>query len=374
MKISAVIAEFNPLHQGHKHLINTMRKENDAVVAIMSGNFVQRGECSVYDKTERTRAALNSGVDLVLELPCVYALSSAEGFAKGAVETLSATGITNSLYFGSECGDIDALTSVAKDLNNESSVFKTVLDHNLREGKSYPAARLCALKETNPNADILSSPNNTLAVEYIRVLDKINSGISPCTLKRIGGGYNDSDINKEIASATAVRTLLESGKDASDYTPCKGKAVFMSDFDMIVSARVKSASKEELCSVPDCNEDIAARILKAASHNTFSEIVSAASCKSYTQSRIRRILCNLIIGNRFSTLPVPSYIRPLGFNKTGGIILSKMKSTASLPVVARGALIKDNPIFTLECKATDIYNLARGITGGEEFRFVALSL
>ena len=194
MKIGAVIAEFNPFHTGHGYLISQIRKECDGVIAIMSGNFVQRGECAIYDKEERTRAALLGGVDLVIELPAVYALSSAEGFAMGSVATLNATGVVDELYFGSECGDIDALTRVAHLLNNETKEFKEALDENLRLGLSYPAARSNALKKVSPDADILSTPNNILATEYIRQLEKLNSEITPKTITRIGSGYNDTDV------------------------------------------------------------------------------------------------------------------------------------------------------------------------------------
>ncbi len=372
MKIGAVIAEFNPFHTGHRYLIAEIRKECDAIIAVMSGNFVQRGECSVYDKTERTRAALENGIDLVIELPCVYALNSAEGFALGAVSILEATGVVDALYFGSECGDIDALKNISRILNNETPEFKEALDKNLRAGLSFPAARASALKGISPDADILNMPNNILAVEYMRSLKKIGSKIAPHTVKRFGSSYNDTEIKDEIASASAVRTLLAKGKSADAHTPCKGTPVFMKDFDIIVSARVKASTKEELCAIPDCREELASRILASTEFNTFSEIVDAVSCKNYTQSRIRRILCNLIIGNRFSDCPCPPYIRPLGFNKTGSEILTKMKSTASLPVIARGALLKDDPIFNLEFRATDIYNLVQGIPGGREFSFVPI--
>ncbi len=372
MKIGAVIAEFNPFHTGHGYLVSQIRKECDGAIAIMSGNFVQRGECAIYDKEERTRAALLGGVDLVLELPCVYALSSAEGFAMGSVATLNATGVVSELYFGSECGDIDALTRVAHLLNNETKEFKEALDENLRLGLSYPAARLSALKKISPDADILSTPNNILATEYIRQIEKSNSEIVPKTIARIGSGYNDTEIKEEIASASAVRKLIKKGEAVTSYSEYtyEKAPVFPHDFDTLIASRVKSASKEELLSVPDCNEEIASRILGASKYNTLEEILDAVSCKSYTQSRIRRILFNLVIGNRFSFLPSPSYIRPLGFNKRGSEILGKMKNTALLPVIARGALLKDDSVFALECRATDIYNLVRNIEGGEEFRLI----
>ena len=372
MKIGAVIAEFNPFHTGHGYLVSQIRKECDGVIAIMSGNFVQRGEGAIYDKEERTRAALQGGVDLVIELPAVYALSSAEGFALGSVTTLDATGIVDELYFGSECGDIDALTRVARLLNNETKEFKEALDENLRLGQSYPAARLSALKKVSPDADILATPNNILATEYIRQLEKLNSKIVPRTITRLGSGYNDTAVKGKIASASAVRKLIKAGDAVSSYSvhTYEKAPVFPHNFDILISARVKSASKEELCAVPDCNEELASRILSASKYNTLEEIIDAVSCKSYTQSRIRRILFNLTIGNRFTSLPAPSYIRSLGFNKRGSEILSEMKNTASLPIIARGALLKDNPVFVLECRATDTYNLSRGIEGGGEFRFI----
>ena len=371
MKIGAVIAEFNPFHTGHGYLIEKIRTECDGVIAVMSGNFVQRGECAIYDKKERTRMALQNGVDLILELPCVYALSSAEGFSYGAVSTLNGTGIIDELWFGSECGDTEALKGIAQILNNETPNFKNSLDKYLREGQSYPTARINALKEISPEADILNSPNNILAVEYIRSIEKLSSSIVPCTVKRVGGGYNDESTESEIISASAIRKLVKEKCDTSSYTTDTDcKPLFMSDFDMLISARVKTASREELLSIPDCNDEIASRIMSASKHNTFSQILDAVSCKSYTQSRIRRILCNLLIGNRFTSLPVPDYIRVLGFNETGSVLLNKMKSTASLPVIARGALLKDNPLFNLECRATDIYNLIKGTEGAEEFRFV----
>ncbi len=368
MKIGAVIAEFNPFHTGHRYLIEKIRTECEGVVAIMSGNFVQRGECAIFSKTERTKFALQNGIDLVIELPCVYALSSAEGFATGSISTLIGTGIVNELWFGSECGDIDALKRIAHYLNNESPDFKNALDKFLRRGESYPLAKINALKEISDDAHILSTPNNILATEYIRQLEKVSSSVLPRTVKRIGSGYNDTGAENTIISASAVRRLIKEGENTAAYAiSTEEKPLFMTDFDLMISARVKSASREELLCVPDCNGEIASRIMASSRYNTFEEIVKSVSCKNYTQSRARRILCNLIIGNRFTALPVPCYIRILGFNKTGSRILNKMKSTASLPVIARGALLKENPIFRLECRATDIYNLARGIQGGEEF-------
>jgi len=370
MKISALIAEFNPFHKGHKLLIDSMKKESDGIIAVMSGNFVQRGECAVFEKGDRANAAIKNGVDLVIELPSVYALSSAEGFAKGAINTLSASGCVNELHFGSECGDIEKLSRCADILNEETSDFKETLSEKLREGLSFPAARQAAVKKFYEYGDILSDPNNTLAVEYIKEIKKSASTIKPCTIKRIGAGYNDISYENEILSASAIRSLIQNGEDYRKHLlyNYETKPTFPEMFDTIVSARLKTISKEELMRIPDCNEELATRLCSASVFNTFSRIVENASCRNYTLSRIRRILCNMVVANYFTTLPAPTYIRPLAFNSRGSDILKKIKSTASLPIASRGAVLKNDEIFSLECRSTDIYNLVHGIPGGFEFK------
>ncbi len=369
MKISALIAEFNPFHRGHKLLIDSMRKQSDAVIAVMSGNFVQRGECAVFEKGERAKAAIENGVDLVLELPSVYALSSAEGFAKGGVKTLAACNTIDELHFGSECGDIEKLSLCADILNEETPLFRSILSQKLKEGLSYPAARQQALEKIIPEGNLLSSPNNTLAIEYIREIKKSMLNIVPHTIKRVGSGYNDIEKDTAIPSASGIRHFLKEGQCVKEHMLYNyvDKPLFMSSFDIIVAARLKAISKEGLSSIYDCNAEIASRLKEASAYNTFEDIVSAASCKSYTQSRLRRILCNIITGNSFEEIPSPTYIRPIAFNEKGGEILKKMKSTASLPVASRGAVLKNDEIFSFECRCTDIYNLARGINGGMEF-------
>jgi len=376
MKISALIAEFNPFHRGHKLLIDSMKAQSDGVIAIMSGNFVQRGEGAVFEKSERAAAAVKNGADLVIELPAVYALSSAEGFAKGAVRTLNALNIIDTLHFGSECGDISALSRCADILNEESDSFRSILTDKLSEGLSFPAARQAALTAVCPDGDILASPNNILAIEYLRELSKEASAIEPVTIKRMGSGYNDTDINAEIPSASGIRAILKSGGDAEKHLlySYASKPVFPENFDIVTAARLKAISEDELCLLPDCNEELASRLKEASQFNTFEEIVLSAACKRYPQSRIRRILCSMITGNTFKSLPSPTYIRPLAFNKKGGEILRKMKSTASLPIAARGASLKNDAIFNYECRCTDIYNLTRGIGGGKEYSFIPLQI
>lgn len=373
MKIGALIAEFNPLHAGHKLLIDTIKQENDAVIAVMSGNFVQRGECAVFEKYDRAKAAAANGVDLVIELPVLYCLSSAEGFAKGGVEILEKCGVVDSLYFGSECGDIDSLTKCAEVLNDENKEFSALLNEKLSEGMSFPKARQLAAEAMTKEASILNEPNNILAVEYIRAIKKLDSKIVPSTIKRMGGGYNDTDIKSPVPSASAIRARLMEGVDVNGYMlyNYESSPTFMKDFDVITASRLKAIGKEELMLIPDCNEEIASRLKEASFKNTFEEIVTEAACRRYTQSRIRRILCNMIIGNHFREYVSPTYIRPLAYNKKGSELLRLMKESSSLPIASRGAVLKDDTIFKLECRATDIYNLIHNIEGGGEFSAVA---
>ncbi len=373
MKISALIAEFNPLHAGHKLLIDTIKQENDAVIAVMSGNFVQRGECAIFEKYDRARAAIANGVDLVIELPVLYCLSSAEGFARGGVEILEKCGVVNSLYFGSECGDISVLTKCAEVLNDENGEFSSLLNEKLSEGMSFPKARQLAAEAVIKEASVLNEPNNILAVEYIKAIKNLGSKIIPYTIKRLGGGYNDTDIKTSVPSASAIRARLKVGKDANEYMLYNYEAspTFMKDFDIITASRLKAIGKEELMLLPDCNEEIASRLKDASFKNTFAEIVEEASCRRYTQSRIRRILCNMIIGNHFKEYISPTYIRPIAFNKKGSELLRLMKESSSLPIASRGAVLKNDIIFKSECKATDVYNLVHNIEGGGEFSAVA---
>ncbi len=373
MKIGALIAEFNPLHAGHRLLIDTIKQENDAVIAVMSGNFVQRGECAIFEKYDRAKAAAANGVDLVIELPVLYSLSSAEGFAKGGVEILEKCGVVNSLYFGSECGDIDALTKCAEVLNDENEEFSALLNEKLSEGMSFPKARQMAAEAVTKEASLLNEPNNILAVEYIRAIKKLGSEIIPSTIRRMGSGYNDTDIKSPIPSASAIRARLKDDDDVKGYMlyNYESSPAFMRDFDIITASRLKAITKEELMLLPDCNEEIASRLKEASFKNTFEEIMAEASCRRYTQSRIRRILCNMIIGNNFKEYISPTYIRPLAFNKKGSEILRLMKEKSSLPIASRGAVLKDDALFKLECRATDVYNLVHNIEGGGEFSAVA---
>ena len=207
---TGIIAEYNPFHKGHLYHINETKKiTNNDIVVIMSGNFVQRGEPAMADKHTRAKMALRNGVALILELPVEYATSSADIFAKGAVNILEASGIIDTLSFGSEKGSTDVFNKISDILNNEPKPFKTLIKKYLNTGLSYPASRTKALEEyMSLNLDFMNKSNNILALEYIRELKKLNSSIKAFTIERIVSDYNGINLSGEISSASAIRSAL----------------------------------------------------------------------------------------------------------------------------------------------------------------------
>ncbi|MCM1285321.1 MAG: nucleotidyltransferase family protein [Acetobacter sp.] len=330
-----IICEFNPFHKGHKHLIDTIKSENNNVICVMSGNFVQRGEFAVYNKFERAKTAIENGADLVIELPCSYSLMSAQGFAQNAVRILEATNCTDALAFGAECNDIERLKSIADEIKSRDGKIK----EELKKGISYPAARKNIIK-----SDILDKPNNILAIEYI------SSTKLPCkAVKRVGMGHDSEDINY---SASAIRNTL------SPETICT-----LNNCERAVLAKLRVMKKDDFLQIEDVSEGLENRLVNAVkTASTLEEIYDNAKTKRYTHSRIRRIILKAYLGiTRDFAFDAP-YIRILGFNSRGKEILSRMKKTAYLPIISRYADIKkadenSQRLFELECRCTDLYNL-----------------
>ena len=224
MKISGIIVEYNPLHNGHVFHINKTKEltNSDLIIAVMSGNFNQRGIPSIIDKWTKTKLALQNGVDIVLELPSIYALSSAEFFSYGAVSLLNSLGVVDSLCFGSEAGDITLLETIAEVLVHEPNDYKALLRRELDKGLLFPKARSLALVEHLVNKtdydkyyleEQLNSSNNILGIEYIKSLKRLNSSIKPYTIKRQGGSYNSENLNEIFSSATSIRRVLSANQD-----------------------------------------------------------------------------------------------------------------------------------------------------------------
>ncbi len=357
MTVRATIAEFNPFHNGHKRLIDAMKEDGAAAVAVMSGNYVQRGGCSVYDKFTRAKVAVSCGLDLVLELPLLYSLSSAENFATGAVEILNGFSLIDELWFGSEACELAPLAELADALTDESDAFREALSAALSEGLSFAAARQRALTAVlGEKAAAIAEPNNILGVEYLKALlaGRRHRPLGPRTLER----------------RRALRESLKTGESIDSYVPYPPvfRPVFSKSFDQLIAYRLKIASVDELTAIADCNEEIAARLKKAAHGNSLESIVAAAHSRRYADSRLRRVLFNLVLGSD-GRYRAPSYIRPLAFSERGAELLRSAADAAKLPIASRGGSVKDDPVFCLECRGTDVYNLAIGRLGGEEFMY-----
>lgn len=387
MKTCGIICEYNPFHKGHEyHVLKTKENTNcDAVIGIMSGNFAQRGIPTIIDKWQRTKMALTSGVDLIIELPSIFAMSSAEIFSKGSIELLDRLNVVDYVSFGSECGDLNILNMIAKTLASEPSDFKIYLKDYLDEGLPFPRARSLALSDYlrknglsyNNLDEVLNSPNNLLAIEYCKTLIKINSPIVPFTLKREGNGYNDTELKNAFASASAIREHLKSS--ASDinfletYMTEKSialmknlidmdyKFVFPEDIFPFLKYKILT-SGNDLYKIPEASEGLDRKILKElSSSNTLGELIEKVKSKRYTYTRISRILCQYFVGfeeydiKSLRTSP-PQYARILGFNSKGAAILKEIKKSSSINLITK--LPKEyDTMLSLDLKATKAYSI-----------------
>ena len=329
MDTIGIICEYNPLHAGHKKQIDLLRGENTAIVCLMSGNFVQRGHPAIIDKSIRAEAAIRCGADLVLELPAVYALSSAEGFAAGGVKILS--GFCDKLCFGAETADKDALVAIAKALLGEE--FPPLLRSHLELGKSFPAARQAALEEMGLDGTLLESPNNILAVEYCKAILTQGASLEPMPIHR-GGNYHDTQAQLENPSATAIRALMMEHRYWKSYVPGEVVELFeraplhhISAGERAILARLRTMSDEKFEALPYGSEGLWRKFMHACrEYATLDEIIEATKSKRYTRSRIDRMIMCATLGLTAEelTAPVP-YVRVLALNDRGRTILKKAR-------------------------------------------------
>ena len=348
MKIAAIICEYNPLHKGHEYQIARTKElcGADFIVAIMSGNYVQRGDVAIFSKELRAKAAIVCGADLVLEIPTVYAMQTAEVFAKKGVEIANATGIVDFLSFGTESDDVNKITEIAKLLCKEPQEFSDILKKFLSSGLTYSVARANSIKEFlgDEAAEIVSTPNNILAVEYCKALCSSGSRIAPIAIKRKGAEHDSPDAKEGFSSATNIRSLLFSGKTetAFSYIPEACQSSFKNAeihsikvMEKSIIAELIKTPAETLASISDVGEGIENRIKAAALEaESLEQLADAIKTKRYTHSRIRRILLSAYLGitddERKKSVP---YIRVLDHNERGRELIAKMKKTATLPVV-----------------------------------------
>ncbi|CAM4250948.1 nucleotidyltransferase [Paenibacillus tarimensis] len=398
MRTVGVIVEYNPFHNGHLyHLQQSVRLTGaEAVVAVMSGPFLQRGEPALLSKWARAETALRSGCDLIIELPVAYATNAAQWFAHGAVSLLHATGIVDTLCFGSETGDIDTLRRIAGMLAAEPEDFRALLAAALQSGSNYPAAYSSAVRSylsglgLSKAADFpLQEPNNTLGLHYLIALEKIGSSIVPYTVKREKAGYHEESISDNaIASATALRRLLAEHlkpEAIAAYVPPASLRLLKQEWEAhrapidwngflprLLHEIVRS-SPDELAAYREVNEGLEYRIKQAIPtlpSLEFDSLMEALKTKRYTRTRLQRALLAILLGHRkqdFTAASLASgveYIRVLGFTDKGRALLKQMRTTASLPVLHSAA----RPpaafrMLDLDTKAGAVYALAFGNAG-----------
>jgi len=360
VKITGIIAEYNPFHNGHKYQIQEAKKFSDSVVVIMSGSFVQRGSIAITDKWTRAKIAAENGADLVLELPVIYSLNTAQRFAKGAVDILDKTNLINYLCFGSESGNVEELTTAAELLINEPAYVSEKIKKFIAEGISYPSARQKAF-EGLIDEEILSSPNNILALEYIKALIEIGSSIEPVTVKRYGTDYHDAFSKNGIASASAIRNMIQNQENINDLTPDDSFEIYDENkLNTALIAHLRMMSEYELSCINDVNEGLENRIKKALTQSlTIDELCENIKTKRYPMSRIRRIAFSSLLGiTKEIAESNVNYIRVLAMNSTGAGILKEIKNKSTLDIITKTADYQKNDIaFQKDILATDIFAL-----------------
>ncbi len=361
MHITGIICEYNPLHLGHQKQLNFVRGQigpQGAIVALMSGNFVQRGHPAIFDKMVRANAAVECGADLVLELPITYALSSAEGFATGGVDILSR--LCHSVCFGAETADANAIMRTAQALL--SPTFSPVLRKHLDRGLSFPAARQMALAEIGMDGNILQTPNNILAVEYCKAILAQNAPLTPMPILR-QGSYHDTEVDQQNPSATALRMRMEKGEDWLSFVPQKAQPAVaeatrycLKSGEKAMLYRFRTMTDNEFQLLPYGSEGLWRKFMHACRKEaTLEEILTATKSKRYTRSRLDRMAMCAFLGITAEDLAQkPPYVRVLAFNDRGRDILKNAKTQG---VFINAGQRVDHPYWNLEARSTDLHAL-----------------
>lgn len=358
-KVIGIIAEYNPFHNGHLyHLQKSLQATGSSYsVAVLSGNFTQRGSTSLVDKWTKTEMALKNGIDLVLELPLLYSISSAENFAEGAVKLLDSLKVVDYISFGSESGDISTLNMIADVLYKEPKGYKNILAHELGKGLSFPKARenalLMYLNDIRRFSNVLSSPNNILGIEYLKALKKYKSPIIPVTVERYSTGYHDTTHMGNVASATAIRNIVKNNgwdilkKVVPENTFSTllenikvGHVVpDLSVFEKQIIYNLRKMSISEIAELPDVSEGLENAIKNTAnSCNSVVEFLNIIKSKRYTNTRLQRILLYALLGITKKDMALSKktmpYVRVLGFNQKGKYLISEVaRANSKLEII-----------------------------------------
>ena len=392
MKTAGIICEYNPFHLGHMGHIEKTRKllskgnngTDSAIVCVMSGNYVQRGDFAVFNKFARAKMAIHCGADLIIELPVPYVLRSAEGFAKAGVYILDMLGVCEYLSFGSESGDINGICEAADTIMSEQA--QSLTKQWLNKGVSYAVAQQKAADAIlGAKASVFETPNNVLGIEYIKALKRYNSAMHPITVRRTGGDH-DSDTGY---SASALRKSLVHGKVPMKLMTKPAAQVCMEELksgrgpvtmekaEQAVLSRLRALN--DYYDVPGMSEGLERRFKRyAVTEPSISGVLSCVKTKRYPMSRLRRILMCAALGIKTTdTETLPPYARALAMNKKGMKLLNKARITSKLPIITKPAAVNKIDksavrIFNIEASATDFFVLAypneKERHGGQEWR------
>ena len=394
-KVVGIIAEYNPFHNGHSyHIQNTKAQTGaDFVVAVMTGNFTQRGNTSVINKWEKAKMALNGDADLVIELPTIYSVSSAENFASGAVKILNELGIVDTISFGMEADDVSTLNNIANVLVNEPPEYSAILEHELGKGNSFPKARenalMMYLNDIKRYANVVKGSNNILAIEYLKALKKQKSSIVPFGVKREKVYYNSTKIIDEYASATGIRNLLLHNQleEVRKVMPSKSYSILLNNLrqgtyvlDIIayndeIIYKLRSMTVKQIANLPDVSEGLEYLIKEVSNKtNNLIELINGIKSKRYTQTRIQRILLYALLGitkkDMEMSKKITPYIRVLGCSEKGKILLSQINSKAKVITSLKKYEVSNknkrfcigkqktlNRMLEIDKMATDIYTI-----------------
>lgn len=378
--ISGIVAEFNPFHNGHKYIVDCAKSDGHTVCAVISGNFVQRGDTAVISKFDRARQALACGVDIVCELPCPWSMSTAENFAFGAISQLNSLGI-EILYFGSECGDTDKLMKAAKLLKSDD--FSKQVKESLNSGKTFAAIRQEILNRLDPDLSLLlSNPNDTLAIEYINAAEKINPNIKFKAVKRIGAQHNDSESEGQFSTATLIRekikendiSYLEKFLPAEALNILKNSDVSdISNIEIAILSVLRRMTLDDFKNLPDISEGIENALYDAVKRSiSLEELFTNIKSKRYTHARIRRLVLSAFLGIDDSCFKKePPYNRIIGFS---GNAIKVIPTVTSKPIITKVSQLNleddfTKYVFETECRATDLYSLSLEVKkeSGAEF-------
>ena len=376
MRVVGIIAEYNPLHNGHIYHLERARALSNAdyCIVVLSGNFVQRGEAACTDKFSRAAWALRAGADLVLELPSVYAVAPAERFAAGGVRTLNATGVVNDLAFGCEAPDLQTLYQISDIIATEPPALQDAIKRHLALGKSYPRARFDALSEYGVPKNMLAAiaqPNNILAVEYLNAIRQYAPSIEPLPIERVGTGYHSEEIVGDFASASAIRKAIVEGRNeilATMPNFVGGALLYDEQFiipqealsDVMLYA-IRRMSLAELAALPDVIEgfeNVLYRSVRTA--RTLVEFYELIKTKRYTLARCKRIVACALLGitndqvRKLTLSREGSYLKVLGFQKKARPLISEIAKRKTAPLILRNSDLEDCPAFVRQNVETDL--------------------